>query len=249
MSLIDRVLRPLRPRAVAGYCPPPRPIATDIWTIERRLRFPGGLLLPCNMTAVRLRDGTVVIVAPLALDGPTHGQIQALGPVSAVIAPNTYHYLFAAAYASAFPASRTYLAPGLPERVASCPPGTVLGDDVRPDWSAELEHAVFGPIHGAAEIVFFHRPTATLILTDLAMNVTTIEPAWQRRLWRASGISPRFGPSRSARLTFLSDRDAARPLLAAILRWDFTRIVVAHGEPVERDGTRVFADAFHDFLD
>ncbi|MEO6025486.1 MAG: hypothetical protein ABIR79_01280, partial [Candidatus Binatia bacterium] len=100
----------------------------------------------------------------------------------------------------------------------------------------------------AVEIVFLHRPTATLILTDLAMNVTTIEPAWQRWAWRATGILPRFGPSRSARLTFLSDRAAARPHLDRLLRWEFTRIVVAHGDPIERDGKRLFADAFHDFL-
>jgi hypothetical protein len=245
---IDRVLLPLRPKAVAGHCPPPRRIADDLWSFERRLRFPGGLLLGCNMTAIRLRDGRLVLIAPLALDDPTREQLAALGPVGAVIAPNSFHHLFAAAYGPAFRDARTYLVPGLRERVPTAPAGTVLTEDARPAWYGELEHVVFGPVHGAAELVFLHRPSSALVVTDLAMNVTTIEPAWQRLAWRASGILPRFGPSRSARLTFLSDRAAARPHLEKILRWEFARIAVAHGEAVERDGRRVFADAFRDVL-
>jgi hypothetical protein len=248
MLLIDRVLRPLRPAAVAGYCPPPQPIASGLWTIERRLRFPPGLELAGKMTVVRLHDGALVLISPVALDDATHAQIAALGSVAAVIAPNSFHYLFVSAYAAAFPGCRTFLAPGLRERVPTCPAGTVLGDDVRPDWFAELEHRVFGPVRGGAEIVFLHRPSATLILTDLAMNVITIESALQRWAWRASGILPRFGPSRSARLTFLRDPAAARPYLEAILGWEFTRIVVAHGDPIERDGRRAFTEAFRAFL-
>ena len=162
-SLIDRVLRRLRPTAVAEYCPPPREIATGVWIFERRLRFPPGLVLPCNMTAIRLGDGALVLIAPLALDDSTRRQIATLGSVAAVIAPSSFHYLFAAAYGPAFPGCRTYLAPGLPERVPSCPAGTVLADELRPPGFADLEHCVFGPVNGAAEIVFLHRPSATLL--------------------------------------------------------------------------------------
>lgn len=248
MSWIDTVLRPLRPSAVAGYCPAPVRVASDLWQLERRLRFPPGLTLSGKMTIVRVRDDRLVLISPVALDAATDAQIRALGSVVAVVAPNSFHYLFAGPYASAFKGCATWLAPGLRERVPTCPGGTVLDDDVRPPWFAELEHAVFGPVRGHAEIVFLHRPTATLILTDLAMNVGTIEPAWQRWLWRATGIPPRFGPSRSSRLTFLADRAAARAHLDRILRWWFDRVVFAHGGPIETDGKRRFADAFRDYL-
>ncbi len=81
------------------------------------------------------------------------------------------------------------------------------------------------------------------------MNVTTITPAWQHLAWRATGILPHFGPSRSARLTLLRDRAAVRPQLQRVLEWDFDRIVVAHGEPVECDGRRVFAAAFRSYVE
>ena len=45
MAWIDTVLRRLRPSAVAGYCPAPVRVASDLWQLERRLRFPPGLVL------------------------------------------------------------------------------------------------------------------------------------------------------------------------------------------------------------
>lgn len=249
MSLAERMLRLARPRQVADWAPPPREVAPGLFRFERRLRFPPGIVLPTAMTAVRQDDGALVLLAPLALDAPTRRQLAALGPVATVVAPNSFHYLFAAEYAAAFPAGRTYLAPGLPARVPTCPPGIELGDAVRPAWDATLDHLVFGPVDGLAEVVFLHRPTATLVLTDLAMNLTAFTRPLDRWLWRASGIPPRFGPSRTARLTFLRDRRLAAERLAAILRWEFDRIVVTHGEPIERDGRRAFTDAFRAFLD
>jgi hypothetical protein len=77
--------------------------------------------------------------------------------------------------------------------------------------------------------------------------MATIDGLVQRLMWRASGVPPRFGPSRTARLTLLSDRSAGRHL-EKILGWDFDRIVVTHGEPVERDGKAVFAGAFGAFV-
>lgn len=200
------------------------------------------------MTVVRLRHGGLAIVSPVALDPMTREQLIALGPVAAVIAPNSFHYLFAAAWADAFPEAAVYVAPGLAARVPALPEGTELTDDVALD-GGEIAHVVVGSPATACEVVLLHRPSATLIVTDLAMNVTTIAPRWQRVVWRASGILPRFAPSRSARLTLLRNRGRVRAQLAAIRRWSFARIAVAHGEPVLHDGARAFADAFRAYVD
>jgi hypothetical protein len=218
-----------------------------MWLVDRQLRLPPGLRLPYRMTVIRLADSRLVLHSPVKLDETTRRQVLALGSVTAIVAPNSFHYLFASEYAADFPGARLYLAPDLPRRIAGCPPGTILADDARAEWSSELEHRVFGPVHNFTELVFLHRPTSTLILTDLAFNMVTIEGAVQRALWRASGVPPRFGPSRTARLTLLSDRTAGTQL-EKILGWEFDRIVVTHGEPVERNGRAVFAEAFGGFL-
>ncbi len=245
--LVDRLLRSVRPAPLADYCPPPRSFADGVWLVERKLRLPFGLVLPCNMTVIRLVDGRLVLHSPVKLDEATRRQIRALGSVAAVIAPNSFHYLFVGEYTRAFEC-RVYLAPDLPMRIPDCPPGTVLTDAVRADWSAELEHCVFGPVRRFTEVVLRHASTSTVILTDLAFNMGETRPLHQRLLWRATGVPRGFGPSRTARLTFLSDRRLARPGLERILRWDFDRVVVAHGAPVGCHGKEIFARAFRRFL-
>lgn len=246
-SLFDRLIRPVRPSPVPGYAPAPRPFADGLWLIDRRLWLPPGLLLPYRMTVVRLADSRLLLHSPVKLDEATREQVSALGAVAALVAPNSFHYLFASEYEAAFPGARLFLAPDLPLRIASCPPGTVLTDYFRTAWSSELEHRVFGPVRNFTEVVFLHRPTSTLILTDLAFNMVTIEGLVQRALWRAGGVPARFGPSRTARLTLLSDRTAGAEL-EKILQWEFDRIVVTHGEPVERNGKAVFTEAFAGLL-
>jgi hypothetical protein len=244
MRFFDRVLRSVQPTPVPGYGPPPHPLAEGVWTVERRLRLPLGLLLPCNMTVIRLPDAKLVVHSPVRLDQTTRQQLVAIGSVAAVIAPNSFHHLFASEYASAFPESRFYLAPGLPTRLPSCPSGTILTETVRADWFPELEFLVFGPVGPFSEVTFLHRPTSTLVLTDLAFNMRAIEGLVQRMAWRACGVPSGFGPSRTVRLTLLADRQTARAHLEKILRWDFDRIIVAHGDQVERNGRETFARAF-----
>lgn len=43
---------------------------------------------------------------------------------------------------------------------------------------------------------------------------------------------------------FNRDRAAARRTVDAILAWDVQRIVLAHGDVVERDAARAFRDAY-----
>jgi hypothetical protein len=166
--LIDRLLRLVRPSAVLGYLPAPRQFAEGVWLIERKLWLPPGLLLPYRMTVIRLADSRLLLHSPVKLDETTRQQVQALGLVTAIIAPNSFHYLFASEYQTAFPGAGLFVAPDLPIRIPSCPSGTILTDALRPEWSSALEHLVFGPVRHFTEVVFRHRPTSTLILTDLA---------------------------------------------------------------------------------
>ena len=93
------------------------------------------------------------------------------------------------------------------------------------------------------EIVFCHRPSRTLLLTDLAFNVRE-SPSLPTRLWlRLNGVYGRFGPSRVAR-ALIRDRAAARDSLDRILAWDFDRVVVSHGVVLESRGRRVLRNAY-----
>jgi hypothetical protein len=107
---------------------------------------------------------------------------------------------------------------------------------------------VIGPYRGISEVVFFHPASATLVLTDLATNLVGFRRLYDRIFWRLSGMSTGLGPPRNSRRLFLRDADRARERLRAILRWPFERIVVAHGEIVERDARAQFGSAFAKYL-
>ena len=103
---------------------------------------------------------------------------------------------------------------------------------------------ILGPVRGLSEVLLFHRSSRTLILTDLAFNVTRYPRTLDRLFWRLSGIPARFGPGRTARSLFLTDRDVASRCLSRAAEWPFRRIVVAHGDAIEHDAMKEFQRAF-----
>jgi hypothetical protein len=99
-----------------------------------------------------------------------------------------------------------------------------------------------------SEVVFLHRASRTLILTDLAFNMVKAANGVERLYWRLSGVWRRFGPTGLVRHVLLRDATLARAFLARVLAWDFERIVVSHGDVVERDGHAIFQSAFARYL-
>ncbi len=247
-TFLDRAMRLVKPAPLASYAPEPRELAPGLWLLERRLTMPPGLVLPVNTTIVRLRSGGLVVLSPPAPDPATAAAISALGRVEALVAPNSFHYVFAAGQLASFPGAKLFLAPGLAERIPELPPATPLGEAAADLWAGEIDQAIFGPVGAIAEVTFFHRSSATLMMTDLAFNMRTIDGVYQTVGWRLFGVPAAFGPSRTARLAFLRDADAARPYLQRIARWEFQRIVVAHGEPVETNAGSEFRRAFARYL-
>ena len=59
--------------------------------------------------ALRLRDGSLYLYSPVAgLEAVLRGQLDDLGPVTALLAPNHYHNKGLAAHVAAFPDARLY---------------------------------------------------------------------------------------------------------------------------------------------
>jgi phage tail protein X len=243
-SILDRAMRWVAPTAVRSFAPPPRQLSDGLWIVDRRLSLPPGLILPTRMTIMRLASGALALHSPVALDADLATALRSLGDVVAIIAPNTFHYVFAADYVAAFPAACLFAAPGLAERVPSLPAAVPLSDEAAPLWMGVLDQIVLGPVRGVSEVVFLHRPSRTLVLTDLAFNMSRIDGLRQRVAWRLFGVPPSIGPSRSARLILLRDPTLVRRFVEQVSVWSFERIIVAHGEIVEHKGGAEFRRAF-----
>lgn len=218
------------------------PLAPNLWVATRPLKLIVGDV-GTRMTVIRLADGTLFVHSPVRLDTETRVALDALGPVRWVIAPSKVHHLFVGDYLSAYPEARAYAAPGLPEKRRDLRFEAVLGDDPPPSWRGEIDQHLFRGNPTMAEIVFYHRASRSLLLTDLAFNVAADKTQGARLFYWLVGAAGRFGPHRLVR-TMIRDHAAARSSVTRILEWDFDRIIVSHGDVLASGGRQHFAAAF-----
>lgn len=211
-----------------------RPLAPDLWIAERAQRF-YGLEVGTRMTVIRLADGSLLLHSPVALDAGLRAELDAIGPVRCVVAPNRVHHLYAGRVRDAYPDARLWVAPGVERKRPDLVYTGVLGDQAPEPWRGQVDQVFFRGRPYENEVVFFHRASRTLVLCDLAFNFgprAALPTRWLMRLIRSYG---RFGPS-TLDPWLIRDRSAARASLEHILAWDFDRVIVAHGDVLERGG-------------
>ena len=207
----------------------------ELWIADgERVRMLG-IPFTTRMTIVRLTDGGLWLHSPVRADEDLVVAVEGLGPVRHIVAPNKFHHLFVSDWVEAFPYATTWAGPQLRERV-ELHFDQDLGDAAEPCWSPDLDQLIFAGSEILPEVVFLHRRSRTLIVTDIIQNH---EPEGDSWVWRAikkfNGIAaPDGGAPRDWRLT-VRDRDAARAARDRILAWDFDRLVLAHGRCIETD--------------
>lgn len=244
-QLLDRLFQLAAPGVVEQHRPPAVRLADGVWSLERHLRMPAGPVLPTRTALVRLSSGGLVVISPPPPHEETFAAIDALGRVEALLAPNSFHYLYVPAAVQRYPAAKLYLAPGLQDRIASLPSGIDLATL---PLSADFDQAIIDSGRGMSEVVLFHRASRIVFLTDCAFNLVHLESVFDRTFWRLFGVAPDFGPSRTARMTLLSSPDRVGEALRRVLTWPFERIFVAHGDVVQTDARGRFERAFTRYL-
>lgn len=228
-----------------------KPLAPDIWLVDGPeiwfeylgLRLP----FPTRMTVVRLPDGALWLHSPIEPNDALVESLREIGPVCFLVAPNTLHYWWVPDWKARFPDAELHAAPGL-ERSAkrSLPVHRVLGATPPFIWADTIDQ-VLVQSKALTEVDFFHRPSRTLILTDLIENFETQRVrSWVYRwLLRIGGAADPDGKAPiDMRLTFLGQRGALRAAVRQMIAWDPERIIIAHGRWYEHNATAELQRAF-----
>lgn len=206
-------------------------LAEDLWACKHRFRALG-MTIASRMTVVRLEGNALFVHSPAHLTPELRKALEYLGHVRYVVCPNRFHHLFAGEYATAFPNTRLYAAPGLARKRHDLSFAGELGATA--PWDDPIAQALIEGGQWFNEVVFYHRPSRTLLVTDLVMDIGAEAPL-ALRLWaQVNGQYGRLGSAIAVRLT-LRNRAAAQQSLARVMDWEFERIVPAHGRIVGDD--------------
>ncbi len=218
------------------------PLAEDLWVAERPQTF-YGLPVGTRMTVIRLSGDRLLLHAPVALDTGLRAELDSLGKVLYAVAPNRVHHLYAGGVALAYPGARLWVAPGLERKRPDLEYEALLGDEAPEEWRGEVDQVFFRGRPYENEVVFFHRASRTLVLCDLAFNFGPRTATLTRLLMKLLRSYGSFGPSKLDPL-LIRDPAAARESLDRILAFDFDRVIVAHGEVLERGGHEALREGY-----
>ena len=222
-----------------------QPIDENIWhqvhafTVNR-------LPVTSRMTVVRLPQQKLLIHSPIPLSDGLRREIDGLGSVAFIVAPNKMHHLFLAPFAAAFPDALVYGPEGLLKKRPDLGTINKLPGGNLPEWLPDIEQFAFTGVPAVNESLWFHRPSSTLIVTDLLQWMQG-ELAWSIKTYAAlTGVRRRLAVPRTVR-ALVRDRAAAARSAEQVLRWPFTRVVVAHNAIIDMDAHDQVAQAFSVF--
>lgn len=227
-----------------------KPVASDVWIVDGPVIRFYGLPFTTRMTVIRLPEGGVWLHSPVAPDAGLMAEIDALGPVRCLVAPNWIHYAYIGAWQARYPRSRAWAAPGVRERAASrgveIRIDAVLGDDAPEEWVGVIDQLVVAGSSTHHEAVFFHRASRTLVLTDLIESFERRAiPTWLVPLvFLAGSLDPDGKAPRDMQATFRGGRAAARASVETMIGWEPERVILAHGRWYPTNGTAELRRAF-----
>ncbi|MGT2666793.1 DUF4336 domain-containing protein [Streptococcus rifensis] len=187
-----------------------------------------------RMTIIRLESEGLFIHSPIRLTSSVKQAVDQLGKVAYIIAPNKLHYSFIEEWSHAYPEAQVWVAPGLEKKLLKSWAGEntfVLSQDNSPAWQREID---FLPFRGSVyieEIVFYHKLSQTLILTDLIENIELHNPSFAQRLLFKLGDNtyPNGRTPRDLRLSFFHKK-MARQCYEQMIAWQPKNITLAHGQ-------------------
>lgn len=150
----------------------------NIWIVDgERINMavgPMGVPFSTRMTIIRLKDGSLWCHSPIKPTASLLAEVDQLGEVRHLISPNKIHYAFIGEWKQHYPQATTWSSPGVEKRARSQKISVVFDQPLEEKapriWQSEIKQLHFKGSLAVEEVVFFHKSSQTLILTDLIEN-------------------------------------------------------------------------------
>lgn len=217
---------------------------SEIHFFDSEMRLSGGIIvLPVRCTAIKTSQG-VVLISPIDFSKDQLEQIDSLGDVTAIVSPSLIHYLFMTKIMERYPKASVWGAPESRTQLPEIPWNFIFENDSWP----YLDEIDYTSIQGATrlnEISFFHKPSKTLIVVDMCFNLQHPKGWASPILLRVMGTYKRFAVSRLYNI-MVKNREQFVSSLHRLMKWDFEKISMGHGDLVHSNGKRLLIHAFEE---
>lgn len=215
-------------------------VHNSVWHAQQPLKF-GPISLTTRMTVVRLRDGSLWVHSPIV---PTHElieELQNVGTVRYVVAPNKTHHLFFLAFLNAHPSAQGFIAAGLGSKRPDLSRFPHASHEA--PWGPEIEGFFVEGLPSLNETVWFHSDTGTLILTDLLFCFSEATRGVTGLVAKLLGVHGKLGMSRTMKLSTKDKQAMARSVLP-LLSLPVQRVIVAHDQIIDEQPVQKLVQAF-----
>ncbi|MCZ7675511.1 MAG: DUF4336 domain-containing protein [Roseovarius sp.] len=231
-----------------------KPVDDGLWLIDGpAIRF-YGLPFSTRATVVRLENGGLWVHSPTRLTPALRAELDALGPVRHLIAPNWLHFAHVADWQAAWPRATARAAPGVAARAAKN--GLSLSFDrelgaerAEAPWRGEIRQMIVRGSKLHREAVFFHKRSRSLILTDL---IEAHETEVHAGLGAAVDLACRHRRQRRQDAPDMAwsfrDKAALAEDVERMIAWAPRRVILAHGRWYESNGVNELERAFRRLL-
>ena len=201
-----------------------------------------------RMTVVKLDNNKLWIHSPIAFNKELDEKIKELGEIEHIVAPNKYHYSYVLDWYKHYPDAKVWLAKGVSTKLKIDERENFVSLDniSKTSWSEEIYFTPFRGSIAMEEIVFFHKKSSTLILTDLIESIEVNKLPLLYKLVFKFGDNkyPKFRTSRDLRSSFIFKKQA-KDSYSKIESWKPDKIVFSHGKIILENGTEKLKEAFY----
>jgi len=223
-----------------------RALAPSLWVVDGvDIALPGRIYFPLRMTIVETQPGELLLYSPIALDDELTREISKLGKVSHLVAPNTFHTLFANAAKQRFPDATLWASSVTKDKHKHLKVDSVVTENTPNPFGGATRCLQVPSKFG--ELTLFHDVSASLVVCDLVFNIAPKN--WITGLvLRAVGCNNKLGQSRFWRRA-VRDRAQTRHAVEQIVSQPFKRLIPAHGAIVDDNAAPRLREAMSWMLD
>jgi hypothetical protein len=213
----------------------------EIWIAEGPVVTSQGVSYPSRMAIIRLGDGGLFLWSPIGLTPGLQATVEVLGTIRYLVSPSKLHHQFLGEWKAAYPWARLIASPGLIQQRRDLAFDDKLADRAPQAWAADLDQVLVHGSFAMTEAAFFHRASATALISDLIQPPLPVKGmrGWLSKR-RGDVEQPTTPPD--YRATF-SHRKAVRQAVMHIMGWNAERLVLARGDLVEENAAAFIQDA------